>query len=343
MKTVYSQTHELHFPKGELYGGELVRPFECPERCTFIVEALKQRGFNDFMVPDDLDMTRVRRVHSAPYLEFLEAAWSRWALAGYKGEAIPTVFPARRMQQREPDEIDGKLGFYAMAIETAITAGTWQAACDSAAVAQTAQQLISCKGESAAFALCRPPGHHAGVDLYGGYCFLNNAAIAAQGFLDDGASRVAILDIDFHHGNGTQDIFYNRSDVLFLSLHGEPKDAFPHFLGYADETGSGPGAGFNQNYPMPVGTNYDTWSEALTQSLKRIREYKPDALIISLGVDTFKDDPISFFKLQSDDFLRCGSRIGNANLPTLFVMEGGYAVEEIGTNTANVLQGYLGA
>jgi acetoin utilization deacetylase AcuC-like enzyme len=180
------------------------------------------------------------------------------------------------------------------------------------------------------------------MDLYGGYCFLNNAAIAAQELLDAGASRVALLDVDFHHGNGTQDIFYSRDDVLFLSLHGDPVHAFPHFLGYADETGSGAGEGYTSNYPMPPGTAYDVWSEALAEALQRIARYAPDALVVSLGVDTFERDPISFFKLTSADFTRYGRAIGRCALPTLFVMEGGYAVDEIGINTRNVLSGFLG-
>ena len=164
-----------------------------------------------------------------------------------------------------------------------------------------------------------------------------NVALTAQAFIDQGASRVAILDIDFHHGNGTQAIFYNCSDVMLLSLHGDPKDAFPNFLGYDDETGAGDGEGFNFNYPMGPGTNFKTWGSALDDAAKKINNYGPDALVISLGVDTFGHDPISFFKLTSDDFKRCGATIGKLKLPTLFIMEGGYAVDEIGLNAVNVL------
>ena len=340
MKTVRSELHVKHFPAGELSGGKLVRPYECPERWDFIVSELASRDLADFVEPDELDLDLLGKVHSADFLKFLEAAWSLWEAEGFDGEALPTVIPARRMQQREPDYIDGKLGYFAMAIETAITAGTWTAAKSSAACAQTAQGIVSA-GERVAFSLCRPPGHHAASDLYGGYCFLNNAALAAQGFLDNGAKRVALLDVDFHHGNGTQDIFYGRDDVLFLSLHGDPKDAFPHFLGYADELGEGTGEGFNVNYPLPPGTPYAIWREALDDALKRIASYAPDALVVSLGVDTFEKDPISFFKLKSEDFTDYGRRIEALGLPTLFVMEGGYAVEEIGVNTVNVLDGFL--
>ena len=342
MKTIYSEDHRLHHPKGELHGGELVTPFEMPRRMEMILERLKAQSFDSPVSPDALDMTPVRKIHDERFLTFLETAWSAWKEEGFTGDALPTVFPARRMRQREPDHIDGKMGYFAMAIETAITEGTWAAACSSAAVAQSAQRIVS-GGERTAFALCRPPGHHAASDLYGGYCFLNNAGIAAQGFLDNGAARVAILDVDFHHGNGTQDIFYNRSDVLFASLHGDPMDAFPNFLGFADETGVDAGEGFNFNYPMPPGTPYSVWSDALENACKRTETFGADALVISLGVDTYMHDPISFFKLTSDDFTTYGARIAALGLPTVFVMEGGYAVDDVGVNTVNVLEGFLNA
>lgn len=340
--TISSTDHRLHFPEGELAGGKLVRPFECPERWDYIQSSLKQAGHSDIREAGPLDMALVEKIHTSSYLKFLETAWADWEKEGFDGEAIPTVFPARRMQQREPDYIDGKLGYYAMAVETAITSGTWQAAKSSAAVAVTAQRLVNDKS-SQVFALCRPPGHHSASDLYGGYCFLNNAAIAAQGFLEDGAKRVAILDVDFHHGNGTQDIFYQRDDVYFISLHGDPVHAFPHFLGYSDETGAGAGEGYNFNYPMLPGIAFDVWQSALTDACKKIADYSPDVLVVSLGVDTYEKDPISFFKLTSDDFTRYGEQLASLALPTLFVMEGGYAVEEIGINTVNVLNGFCGA
>jgi len=340
MRTFASQDHSLHFPNGELYGGELVRPFECPERWDYVVQALALNGFSDPEPPAELNMATIARVHGSDYLRFLENAWSEWESAGYRGEALPSVVPARRMQQREPEHIDGKLGYFAMAIETAITSGTWKAATSSAAVAQTAAAALS-GADSSSFALCRPPGHHAGIDLYGGYCFLNNAAIATQTLLNKGAARVALLDVDFHHGNGTQDIFYARDDVLFLSVHGDPVHAFPHFLGYAEEIGEGTGKGYNINYPLSPGTSYKVWGQALADALNKIRSYAPDAMVVSLGVDTFEKDPISFFKLKSEDFTHYGALLSTLKLPTVFVMEGGYAVEEIGINTTNVLTGFL--
>ena len=343
MKVVFSEEHREHFPQAEVYGGELVTPFERPSRVEYVLSRLREVGLNDIRPPKRIEMKSVRTIHDAGFLKFLETAWDEWKAAGFSGEIIGISFPARRMQQtRPPRDIDGKAGYYTFAAETAITRGTWRAAKASCAVAQTAQSFVS-NGERAAFALCRPPGHHAAKDMYGGYCFLNNAAIAAQRFLDQGAERVAVLDIDFHHGNGTQDIFYDRSDVLFCSLHGQPEDAFPYFLGYKDERGAGAGEGYNANYPMPAGVNYETWGKALDQACKRIKRFGPDALVVSLGVDTFKEDPISFFKLDSEDFLSCGARIAKLKRPTLFCFEGGYAIEAVGINTVNVLQGFLDA
>ncbi|RZV43722.1 MAG: histone deacetylase family protein [Acidimicrobiales bacterium] len=339
MKVVRSDDHRLHFPHGELSDGELVRPYECPERWDHVVAALNAAGMTDVVEPEHLELDLLLRVHDPAYVAFLRTAWTEWEESGRHGDMIPTCFPTRRMAQHEPLEIDGRLGYFSFAAETAITDGTWKASIASAAIAKTAQKHVSA-GESAAFALCRPPGHHAGLDYFGGYCFINNAAIAAQGLLDDGAKRVAVLDIDFHHGNGTQDIFYNRSDVFFASIHGDPLSEFPYFSGFKEETGAGAGDGATRNYPLLPGTTFQEWVAALDQALREIDEYGAEALVVSLGVDTFADDPISSFRLATEDFLMVGRRIGRAGLPTVYCMEGGYAVEEIGTNTVNVLIGH---
>jgi acetoin utilization deacetylase AcuC-like enzyme len=340
MKVVRSDAHRAHFPSGEIYNGELVRPFESPERWDFIVAALNEAGLNEVVEPEPVEDSVLNAVHDVDYLNFLRTAWSQWTAAGSSGDMIPTCFPVRRMAQEVPDDVDGKLGYYSFAAETSITSGTWTAAHAAASLARTAQRLTNAP-DDAAFALCRPPGHHASRDYFGGYCFINNAAIAAQGYLVDGAERVAILDIDFHHGNGTQDIFYERNDVLFASLHGDPRHEFPHFLGFANEVGDGAGEGFNANYPLPPGTTFDVWLEALEDALFRVASFSPDAVVVSLGVDTFEGDPISSFRLRSDDFHLIGSRIGELRAPTVYCMEGGYAVAEIGTNTVNVLTGHL--
>ena len=231
------------------------------------------------------------------------------------------------------------MGWYGMGTDSSLCEGTYAAALASKDVALSATQAVL-DGDRAAFGLCRPPGHHAAQDQYCGYCFLNNAAIAAQYARDHGHARVAIFDVDFHHGNGTQDIFYHRDDVLFLSIHGHPKTSYPYFLGYAEERGTGDGEGFNHNYPFAAGTTYDKWRGALTDGLNKIASFAPDMLIISLGVDTFENDPISTFKLTSDDFTDMGQTIAAAGLPTVFLMEGGYAVEDVGINVVNVLTGF---
>lgn len=341
MKVFHSESHRLHFPQAELSGGQFVTPFERPARVEYILNRLKQRGLTDIADPGPPDMAPARALLDAGYLAFLETAWAEWKADGMEGEIIAANIPARGMHlDRVPDTIDGKVGYYCHASETTMTAGTWDAARAAMACAQAGQREIAA-GARAAFALCRPPGHHATRDQYGGYCFLNNAAIAAQMFLDDGAARVAVLDIDFHHGNGTQNLFYDRDDVLFVSLHGAPQDAYPYYLGYADEVGAGKGEGFNLNLPMPPGTPYSVWRGALDRAIDRIREYGAEALVISLGVDAFREDPISFFRLDSDDFTDAGRRIAGPSLPTLFCMEGGYAVEAVGINTVNVLEGFL--
>ena len=339
METIFTERHNLRNSKTELFGGQLVQPFERPSRAEYIIGRVREVELGPVSEPDDLGMKPILAIHDKGFIDFLQIAWQDWQAAGYKGEAMPTVWPARRMSLRIPTDIEGRLGYYSLACETTLSGGTWEAAYASAQVALTGAQRLN-EGAKAVFSLCRPPGHHAAIDMYGGYCFVNNAAVAAQHLLDTGTKRVAILDVDFHHGNGTQDIFDTRDDVLFISLHGDPMDAFPHFLGHADEKGSGAGVGFTVNYPMPPKTNFPTWRMALIKALAQIAKYAPDKLIISLGVDTFETDPISFFKLKSKDFATYGADIASLNLPTLFVMEGGYDIAEIGVNTVNVLQGF---
>lgn len=343
MKIRFSEDHRLHFPQAELSGGQFVTPYERPSRIEYVLARLKERGLVDLTAPAPVEMAPLRRLLDPGFLQFLETAWDDWKAAGMKGEIIPAGMPARGMHRdRIPRYIDGRVAYYAHASETAITGGTWRAALSSVASAQSAVRDVLA-GAGSAFALCRPPGHHATADQFGGYCFINNAAVAADMLVAEGAGRVAVLDIDFHHGNGTQNIFYGRGDVFFASLHGAPEDAYPYFLGYADETGTGAGEGTNLNLPMLPGTGYDLWSEALDTAIARIRAWGAEALVVSLGVDAYKDDPISFFKLDSPDFMDAGRRIGAMRLPTVFCMEGGYAVEQVGVNTVNVLEGFLGA
>lgn len=341
MRTIYSEKHRLQDGKAELIDGKLVPCFEMPKRAELILAEVRARQLGPVEAPREHGLEPLRRVHDARYLTFLEEAWGQWIEAHGDYDALPLVWPIRGHRNIEPETIDGRLSYFSNDAGTPFTAGTWEAARSSADVALTGAGLLD--AEPAVFALCRPPGHHAGPDYLGGYCFLNNAAIAAQSLIDRGAARVALLDIDYHHGNGTQIIFYERADVLFLSLHADPLQEYPHFLGHADETGQGAGAGFNANYPMRWGTGFERWSASLDAALKRVQDYAPEALVVSLGVDPFKDDPISKFTLASDDFTEIGRRIGREGLRTLFVMEGGYAIQPVGVNVVNVLAGFESA
>lgn len=343
MRTVYSENHKLHHSQLEFMGGEFVPVFEKPERVNQILARMQEVQLGEVVAPHDFGLEPILRVHNPAFVHFLQTAWQEWTALGRSHNALPYVLPVRRTNQSlEPSHIDGKLGFYSLDMATPITPGTWQAVYSSAQVALTAAEDI-CGGANSAFALCRPPGHHAAQDYMGGYCFLNNAAIAAQYLRDKGAKRVAVLDIDYHHGNGTQSIFYDRDDVLVVNIHADPRSEFPFFLGHADERGQGAGEGYNLNFPLHLGTGFEVWSAALEQACKHIQTYGPDVLLVSLGVDTFKGDPISQFGLESPHYLEVGKRIAQLKKPTLFAMEGGYAVEAIGLNAVNVLQGFEGA
>ncbi len=341
MITVFSRDHRLHFGKHELIDGKFVTPFECPERMERIMQRIAEVKLGNVVAPQDFGLDPVVRVHAPEFIEFLRTAHADWKLRHGDSDAMPICWPTRNHRQIPPLEIDGKLSYYSFDAGTPITADTWSAVTASVNVALTGAKLIR-DGQNSVFSACRPPGHHAGFDIYGGYCFCNNAAVAAQALLDGGAKRVALLDVDYHHGNGSQTIFYDRSDILYVSLHGDPRQEFPYFLGYADEIGSKTGEGYNCNFPMPWGTHWEDYRESLNQGLKKIRSFSPDALVISLGVDTYEKDPISKFRLKSEDFLKLGRTIAkDSRCPSLFVMEGGYAVEDIGTNVVNMLTGFL--
>jgi acetoin utilization deacetylase AcuC-like enzyme len=254
---------------------------------------------------------------------------------------LPYVWPGAGLPRpaAAPAALDARLGHWAFDAGTPITSGTWDAAWWSARAALAGARTVL-GNERGAFSLCRPPGHHATPDAFGGYCYLGNSAIAAQAMRDGGAARVAVLDVDYHHGNGTQATFWDRPDVLTVSLHADPLQEYPYFTGHADERGGGAGEGANRNLPMPWGTGFDRWSEALDVGCGQVEAFGADALVVPLGVDTHEDDPISRFRLRSDDYLRVGARIARLELPTLFVLEGGYATDVIGVNVANVLEGF---
>ena len=242
------------------------------------------------------------------------------------------------MRHADTECIAGKLGRYSFDSTSPFVEGSWQAIRTSANIALTGAELVR-GGEQQAFALCRPPGHHATVNCCGGYCYLNNTALAAQSLLDGGAKKIAVLDVDYHHGNGTQSIFYERNDVLTISLHADPSLEYPYFLGYADEPGSGAGTGFNINYPLPFGTGWGQYEVALADAITQVQRFEPDGLVVALGLDTFAGDPTTHFNIETEDYLRMGKTIASLGLQTLVVLEGGYSVEHIGINTVKFLTG----
>ncbi|WP_252105939.1 MULTISPECIES: histone deacetylase family protein [unclassified Halomonas] len=339
MKTFFSDQSFRRQAATELHGSTLVAPYETPRRMEIVLEALARAGL-EVQTPGEYGLAPVEAVHDAGYIDFITHFWPRWQAEGHPGEAIPSIWPARTLRaDRIPRSLEGQLGYYALAAETSLCEGTFEAALASKDTALAALEYTLETGEPS-FGLCRPPGHHAATDQFGGYCFFNNAAIAAQRALDNGHQRVAVLDVDFHHGNGTQQIFYRRSDVFFASLHGDPDVTFPYYSGYADETGEGEGEGFTANYPMAPGTAVSTWMTALDDALARIIRAECELLVVSLGVDIFENDPISTFTFKRDDFAALGKRLAQAGLPCVLLMEGGYAVDDIGANVVSVLQGF---
>jgi len=347
MRTLYNDRHAEHRGRVEMFRGELVPCVEVPARVDDVLRELRRRGLGPVEPPDAaFDAALLAKVHAPRYLEFLAGAWDEWVAldpANARHDALPSYWPTRGMRTDVlPRSFPARLGLFCFDAGTPLTAGSWSAARHGAACAWTAAQRVL-GGERSAFALTRPPGHHAGPDFFGGYCFLNNAAVAAQALRDGGAARVAVLDVDYHHGNGTQAIFYERADVHVASLHADPATDYPYYLGHADERGAGAGEGFNHNLPLPRGTGFTAWRAALGTALARIAQQGAEALVVSLGMDTFEGDPIAGFGLRSEDYLRMGEDIARAGLPTVFVFEGGYAVEALGVNAVNALEGFVQA
>ena len=343
MKTFYNPLHALHQGKFEMFRGALVPCFEVPARADHVLAELQRRQLGTVQDPHAFDDGVLATIHSPRYLNFLATAWDQWVAldpAHADKDILPSVWPTRTFRTDiEPDNFAAKVGLYSYDAGSPFTSGTWVAARAGAHCALSAAEQVLA-GDRASFALSRPPGHHAGADFFGGYCFLNNAALAAQHLRNAGMKKVAILDVDYHHGNGTQAIFYDRPDVFFASLHGDPRTEYPFYLGHADEKGAGAGLGANLNIPLPRGTGFDAWSAALETALAAITKFGAEALVVSLGMDTFEGDPISGFKLKSEDYLRVGERLACGGLPTVLVFEGGYAVQEVGVNAANVLEAF---
>jgi acetoin utilization deacetylase AcuC-like enzyme len=339
MITVHADDHNLHRGLLDPRGESEHLSAECPERANNVLQTIRNEGFGSLLAPRDFDDSVYTTIHAEDYVEFLKNIWTDWVNSNETGaNARPDTFVGAGMRYVATDCVVGKLGRYSFDATSPFVEGSWQAIRTSANIALTAAGLVR-DGERHAFALCRPPGHHAAVNYCGGYCYLNNTALAAQSLLDGGAKKVAILDVDYHHGNGTQSIFYARDDVLTISLHADPNLEYPFFIGYADEHGEGAGHGLNCNYPLPFGTDWTQYEVALADALGKLRAFAPDAVVVALGLDTFAGDPTTFFAVETDDYVPMGQAIGALGLPTLVVLEGGYAVDHIGRNTVRFLSG----
>ncbi len=334
MRAFFDPRQLAHAPREELHNGAFAAYAEVPARAEAILAAIGRAE-----PPADAGEAPILAVHGAAYVDFLKRAAAMWRAAGRPGDAIPYAFPVVGRRPLRLDRIDALLGAHAFDATTPLTDATWPSAywSSQSALAATGAVLT---GERAAFALCRPPGHHAGADYAGGYCHLNHAAGAAQAGRDAGIPRVAILDIDYHHGNGTQDIFWARGDVFYASVHADPASDYPFYWGHADERGEGAGEGATLNLPLPQGTRLDAFRRAQGEALDAIARFGPGLLVVSFGADTWEGDPISRFALATADYAPLGRDIARAGWPTVVVMEGGYGVEALGRNVAGFLAGF---
>jgi acetoin utilization deacetylase AcuC-like enzyme len=334
MRVFWDERQRLHAPAQELHNGGFT-PYA--EHCGRVESMLAALGATHAVA--DRGEEPLLRVHPRPYLDFLKSAFADWKAAGRPGDASGYVWPVVGRRPLDLDRIDARLGQYSMDASTPLAEGTWQSAYWAAQTALSGLDAVL-TGERSAFALCRPPGHHAGADYMGGYCYLNNAAIAAEAARAAGLGRVAILDVDYHHGNGTQDIFLERGEIFFASIHADPRTDFPFFWGHEDERGIGEGQGATLNLPLPHRTGRRDYEPALDRALQSIAGFDPDLLVCSFGADTFAGDPICSFALETEDYAPVARRIASLGLPTLIVMEGGYAVDALGTNVAAFLSGF---
>ena len=344
MKVVYSLRHRAHHPEREFEASDFQEPHEHPGRAEMIRSALAADQNFEFVAPDDHGRAPIEAVHDRGLVDFLESAWLRFQAAfGPRRDVVPDVFfnPGLRTgmgEARRPTTIGAEMGWWCFETTTPLTHGTYDAARSSVDVALTAGAHVLA-GERVAYGLCRPPGHHAAHSVYGGYCFFNNAAVTAEYLVRATGSKVAVLDVDYHHGNGTQQIFYDRADVPFVSLHGDPRRAYPYHAGYADETGTGAGLGATLNLPLAARTDDDQYLGSLERAMESIAASGAEMIVVSLGLDTFHLDPISDLALTTDGFERCGALVASSGLPLVILQEGGYAADALGDNARRWLIG----
>ncbi|AWZ19966.1 acetylpolyamine aminohydrolase [Roseovarius sp. TM1035] len=340
MKAIFDDRQWRHDPKHFMANGVIKPCPEQPERIARLTDGAKAAGC-DFVAPKDAGLGPIAALHSPEYVTFLRNIYTRWQrIEGAGDEVIPNVHPSNRSDSY-PKSAVGQAGYHQADTACPIGACTWEAAYWSAQTAITGADMLAA-GELAAYALCRPPGHHAFGDLAGGFCFFNNAGIAAERLRTSGL-RAAILDVDVHHGNGTQGIFYDRDDVLTVSIHADPARFYPFFWGHADERGTGRGTGYNLNLPLERGTGDDAYLKTLDTALERVANFGADVVVVALGLDAYEGDPFQGLAITTPGFARIGAAIAGLGIQTLFVQEGGYLCQELGQNLTSVLTGYEGA
>ncbi len=328
----------LHAPRFFLMRGAVRANFEVPARAAALRDGLRALGLAAERPPLP-DLAALGAVHGADYLSFLRDAAAGWAaLPGAGPEVVANVHPTPEMLAQRatcPPAAVGRAGWFTADTACPIGPGTWDAARAAAGCALAAAGVAAAGGS--AYALCRPPGHHAYAARAGGHCYLNNAALAAEALRAAGAARVAVLDVDSHHGNGTQGVFWARGDVLTVSVHADPAGYYPWFVGYAGERGAGAGEGANLNLPVPPGTGDAGWLEAVARGVAAVRAFGAEALVVSLGFDASEHEPLAALRVTADGFARAGAMIGGLGVPSAVVQEGGYAVSYLG----GLLEGFL--
>lgn len=338
MLIVHSPHHKGHLPASFVVAGNARPHPDTVERVDGLLHGIRAGGHR-IIEPADHGLQYIAQVHQARYLDFLSRAHREWMqLPGAATAMTPNVHP-RRSGAPYPRSIVGRAGYHIYDLAIPIGEGSWPAVVWNSHAAAEAAVRVRDGEVTEAYALCRPPGHHAGPDYAGGFCLINNAAVAAT-VLRERYWRVAILDIDVHHGNGTQDIFYERPDVLFASLHGDPADFYPFYWGYASERGAGAGEGANLNVPLARGVADDEYLSELDQVLGRLQAAGVEALVVSLGFDGYEKDPLAWLRLTTSGFGRIAARIASAGLPTVLVQEGGYLCSDLGRNLDTFLAGF---
>jgi acetoin utilization deacetylase AcuC-like enzyme len=350
MRVVYTDAHLAHDIRTQTILGVQVPANEVVERAEVIRSTLVADGGFEVAGPTDHGVDPITAVHDPGLLRFLEEAWAAAVGQGHPYDFVaPETIANAAMTEgmtpspgRESSGIEGRSGRWALDTSTYIQSGTYAAARAAVDVALTAVDLVLDGGETAAYGLCRPPGHHAARSMYGGFCYFNNAAIAAQDIARRTGEPVSILDVDYHHGNGTEQIFWRRGDVLYVSLHADPDREYPYFLGWADEVGEGPGTGANMNIPLPAGTSDEAYLRALDRGLERIAGEPGSVLVVSLGFDTYGRDPIGDFALTTPVYHEAGRRAAAVGKRLVILQEGGYYVPHLGANARAWLRGAEG-